>query len=643
MSTSTDTAGHAVDDTGTNPFVGPRSLHVDEPIYGRDRELRQLRDAVVADRIVLLYSPSGAGKSSLLEAGLRPALRMKGFEVAPTIRLNYDLPGNRYVSSAIQSLDEARPDSEGRDPDALGTITLSGYVADTLAAHPGRDAETCLIFDQFEEVFTLDPTDTPAKDEFFRQLGELLRDKDVWAVIAMREDYIAHLDPHLGNFPRRLATRLRLDFLDDHAALDAIRRPAEAAGIAFSESAADLLVSDLRRLIVTRGGMATPEKGPYVEPVQLQVVCRQLWARLPPGTPEITEALVDEHADTDNALAQFYADQVEASSTSVGEPERRIRDWFEQRLITPLGFRAQTFDYPGNHSLDVLNSLENSYLIRAETRRGVKWYELTHDRMIQPILEDNARWREARLNPFQKLAAEWNTKDRPDTLLVTGSVLSEAVAALENSDDATEIERDFVDAARRAEDAATAERDRRARDARRSRRFAIGFAVLATLAIVALVAASIAWVRANENRREAQRSQAAADASLRDATAAELEATEALEREQAANRESLARLLTAQSVSIAEANPALAAVLAAESDSGLVPAETVSALTNARQHMAIDTLQPIRSTPRIARRHRVRMDGRLTFRRSDCRNGHRDHATEHSWGRGQGGHTGAGR
>ena len=61
-----------------NPYVGPRSIggvdHPNEKIYGREREIADLMDLLIADRVVLLYSPSGAGKSSLLQAGLVPAM-----------------------------------------------------------------------------------------------------------------------------------------------------------------------------------------------------------------------------------------------------------------------------------------------------------------------------------------------------------------------------------------------------------------------------------------------------------------------------------------------------------------------------------------------------------------------------------------
>ena len=51
-----------------NPYVGPRSFQTGQKLYGRDRELRELASLLIAERIVLLHSPSGAGKSSLIQA-----------------------------------------------------------------------------------------------------------------------------------------------------------------------------------------------------------------------------------------------------------------------------------------------------------------------------------------------------------------------------------------------------------------------------------------------------------------------------------------------------------------------------------------------------------------------------------------------
>src|SRR5512139_1071945 len=76
----------------TNPYVGPRAFQTGEKLYGRDSEVQQLLDLLIAERIVLLYSPSGAGKSSLVQAGLIPCLRDEGFRVLPVTRVNLDPP-----------------------------------------------------------------------------------------------------------------------------------------------------------------------------------------------------------------------------------------------------------------------------------------------------------------------------------------------------------------------------------------------------------------------------------------------------------------------------------------------------------------------------------------------------------------------
>ena len=65
-------------DPNKNPYVGPHPLDRDQPLYGRDWELQELRDLLASRRIMLMHSPSGAGKTSLIQAGLIPALE-RGF------------------------------------------------------------------------------------------------------------------------------------------------------------------------------------------------------------------------------------------------------------------------------------------------------------------------------------------------------------------------------------------------------------------------------------------------------------------------------------------------------------------------------------------------------------------------------------
>ena len=108
-----------------NPYVGPRSFTANDKkkFHGRDREIRQLTSLLIAERLVLIHSPSGAGKSSLIQAGLLPEMEQEDFYVLPVIRVNVEPTGifadkqvNRYLYSALVSLEE-KVDKEKRLPD----------------------------------------------------------------------------------------------------------------------------------------------------------------------------------------------------------------------------------------------------------------------------------------------------------------------------------------------------------------------------------------------------------------------------------------------------------------------------------------------------------------------------------------------
>src|SRR5437016_5540226 len=73
------------------PFVGPQPFPPDRQLYGRDRELLALTNRLLSERLVLLYSPSGAGKTSLLMAkgGLRELMKDEGLRLLPPVRVGH--------------------------------------------------------------------------------------------------------------------------------------------------------------------------------------------------------------------------------------------------------------------------------------------------------------------------------------------------------------------------------------------------------------------------------------------------------------------------------------------------------------------------------------------------------------------------
>lgn len=499
-----------------NPYVGPRSFLPGERLYGRDRELRDLFGLLVAERIVLLHSPSGAGKTSLIQAALIPKLREADFRVLPIVRVGLEPPAtdpagpNRYALSTVLSL-EAGPDAAGR-PALDAAIDLAAYL-DARDRAEGK-ADTVLIFDQFEEVLTADPLNTPAKQEFFVQLGAALRDRRRWALFAIREDYLGALKPFLRAVPTRLETTFRLDLLDVPGARAAIQGPARAAGVDFTAGAAQALADDLRRAQVQRADGAFEEQlGPGIEPVQLQVVCYRLWQRLfgsdsdqtaGDGTPAIVPADLEGVADVDSSLAEYYAERVAGAAADSGVDERAIREWVERRLITPLGIRSQVLrGAEASEGLPnaAVQSLIDAYLVRAEPRRGLVWLELAHDRLVGPVRANNAEWFAAELSPLQRQADAWAAQGRPDSLLLRDADLAGAEAWAEaHAALLTPVEREFLERCRELRDSIERER----RQVRRIRVLAGAATAVAVVAVVALVAAVLLFLDSGRKERLAQ-------------------------------------------------------------------------------------------------------------------------------------------
>src|SRR5512147_1721529 len=116
---------------GKSPYIGPRAFTTGEDLYGRERETRELLDLMIAERIVLLHSPSGAGKSSLIQAKLIPALEEERFLVLPIIRVSEPPPDNapantfnRYVYSTLRCLESDVPAERRLPPKALFEMRL---------------------------------------------------------------------------------------------------------------------------------------------------------------------------------------------------------------------------------------------------------------------------------------------------------------------------------------------------------------------------------------------------------------------------------------------------------------------------------------------------------------------------------------
>lgn len=390
-----------------HPYPGPRPFEPEQQdiFFGRDREIADIVSLIISHRVMLLYAPSGAGKTSLLNAGVISRLTDEGFQVLPVARVRVPIPqdadlgkvANIYVFNTLMNWVS--------DKALMQSLYAKELVHSLNEQFPSpQNSEPLprvIIFDQFEELFTFYPERWADREGFFLQVAQLLDSDPLCRVLfVMREDYIANLDRYTHLLPENLRARFRLELMRADAAESAITGPLRITDCIFAEGVPAHLVQELLKIRVQSQTNETIEAtGEFVEPVQLQVVCENLWVSLPPGTREITEDHLQKFGDVDDALKGFYERAVGKTIKEAKVHEGTLRQWFDKDLITSVATRGTVIR--GKTKTGILKNqavdyLENEHLIRGETRAGARWYELTHDRFIKPIQLANLAWRQRR-------------------------------------------------------------------------------------------------------------------------------------------------------------------------------------------------------------------------------------------------------
>src|SRR5207249_3261253 len=251
-----------------------------------------------------------------------------------------------------------------------------------------------LSFDQFEETFTLAQTDDAGRKraaQFLDDLADLVENRapkeleakmendetaverfdftrsDYRILIALREDYLAHLESLKGIMPSITQNRMRLARMTGEQALSAVLRP---GGKLVSEEVAASIV----RFVAGGAELRNAE----VEPSLLSLICRELnSARIAQSRPEISAALLAGSRDT--ILSEFY-------ERALADQPAGVRKFIEDEMLTESGFREslaeervrKAFAAVGA-SPDTLAKLVDRRLLRIEERLDVRRVELTHD------------------------------------------------------------------------------------------------------------------------------------------------------------------------------------------------------------------------------------------------------------------------
>jgi hypothetical protein len=412
-----------------HPWIGLASYSEETRSYfhGRDEEAAELARRVQRKPLTVLFGQSGLGKTSLLRAGLVPRLRGEGF--CPVyVRIDYAPESPPPAEQIKQAIFRATAASGhwSRPGAAIEGESLWEFLhhrGDLLRDADGRPLLPLLIFDQFEEIFTLGQSDDAGRlraRQFLEDLADLVENRppaalearleedeadaeqfdfaraDYRILIALREDYLAHLESLKGIMPSVTQNRMRLARMNGAQALSAVLQP---GGRLVSQEVAEAIV----RFVAGGSELSNAE----VEPSLLSLVCRELNnARIARGAAEISVGLLAGSRDT--ILTEFY-------ERALADQPAGVRRVIEDELLTESGHRESLAEERVQKALaaegaepDALIKLVNRRLLRIEERLDVRRVELTHDVLCSVVRasRDLRQEREARDEAQRNLLAQ---------------------------------------------------------------------------------------------------------------------------------------------------------------------------------------------------------------------------------------------
>jgi energy-coupling factor transporter ATP-binding protein EcfA2 len=222
-----------------SPYRGLDRFEDRDPalFFGRDQLIKSLLTQLSSSPILLVLGASGSGKSSLVRAGLLPALSKL---VGSSLRYFVLVPDvNPFESLRSSLISGGFSQSE--------TKTLLGSEPEALAALIQRlkrsEDQWLLFIDQFEEIFT--QTEESLREKFIAALVAIIRANSTKVILAMRADFLERLSP----FPEfaKLVEKNNLvtDMHPDELRL-AIEQPAAQHGVVFQQGLVEQIIKDVQ-------------------------------------------------------------------------------------------------------------------------------------------------------------------------------------------------------------------------------------------------------------------------------------------------------------------------------------------------------------------------------------------------------------
>jgi DNA-binding CsgD family transcriptional regulator/energy-coupling factor transporter ATP-binding protein EcfA2 len=577
-----------------NPYKGlqPFQLADEGDFFGREALVSKILDRMSdekdeANRFLAIIGPSGSGKSSLVKAGVIPALargECQGSEdwyvidmtpgAHPLDELDVSLVGiaSRHIEDLRAQL--------GRD--VRGLVNAAGMIL------PDDDSEILLVIDQFEELYVL-VEDEAQRNHFLDLLCHAVTDPQsrVRVLITMRADFYDRPLQH-PEFGKLIQSRMETVLPMNVDELErAITSPAARVGVTFEEGLPASIISDMH---------AQPGALPLLQYALTELFeARTDHTLTSEGYQSIGGAVGALAKKADTVYLALEAGGKEAVRhmltrlVAIGEGAEESRRRVPRPELLAIAERAEVME-------EVIDTFANYRLLSLDydpTTR-IPTVELAHEALLREWGRlrnwvDEARDDIRMQRRLAVAAGEWREAGKDESFHLRGTRLDQFANWAELTQlPITPDEREYLEASLASrEERRAIEAERKAREAAlelRSRRFLR--ALVGVLAVASVIAIGLAAFALNQ-RGDALDSAARAERSAATATVAQgqalFEAATAVAAEDEAQRQ--------QSIAEREARAALEAYslsLAANAQEALNDIDTATALVLALAANNID-------------------------------------------------------
>uniref|UniRef100_UPI0015EFDCBF nSTAND1 domain-containing NTPase n=1 Tax=Amycolatopsis pittospori TaxID=2749434 RepID=UPI0015EFDCBF len=458
------------------PYIGLAAFGADDAsrFFGRERLVEKLVTRLSGQRFLAVLGASGSGKSSLLRAGMLPAVAKESVTLLMT-------PGSRPLQECAVQFGAALGLAAGgllteftEHPRNLG-LAARQLVAD-------RDGDVVLVVDQFEEVFTL-CQDADERAAFLSALVTATTEPEsrTKVVLGIRTDFYTHCARHPELVEAMQDAQILVGPMSTEELRQAISRPAIDAGYRVENALVSRLVAD-----------ATGQAG--VLPL-LSHALLETWRRRHGNTLTLTGY------ESTGGIERSVAQTSEHTFTALSERQQRLAHQIFLRM-TALGegtedtkrrITRDEVDADDPDVATVLDRLASSRLVTLDDN-GI---EIAHEALIRGwprlrewLAEDREGLRVHR--QLTEATDAWESVGHDDGWVYRGARLAIAREWADEHDTAlSQRERRFLDAS------VAIENEEQTAARRRTRRLRQLVALLAVLLVLA-TAATVYAVRAEQ-------------------------------------------------------------------------------------------------------------------------------------------------